>query len=180
MRWLTIHHQIHKGKKQNVISGILSAKISVNDTKSSSTTTKSIDLVVALDLDVTDNLEIKLLERDVNNLKHFIIHLLLYYWDMSRVAQSIQYIQSLLTITQVTITALLHYYLAHDYHTTNDTKLLYCCIFRLRMSMHGPNTLSNRCLSSLTHLRVPFARTVAARGRFRTRAISPVSKNNKQ
>lgn len=58
-------------------------------------------------------------------------------------------------------------------YTTKETKLLYCWMFLLRMSIQGPSTLSKRCLSSLTHLRVPFARTVAARGRLRTRAISP-------
>ena len=44
--------------------------------------------------------------------------------------------------------------------------------------MHGPSTLSNLCLSSLTHVRVPFALTVAARGRFKTSAISPAKKQN--
>lgn len=59
------------------------------------------------------------------------------------------------------------------FYTTNDTKLLYCWMLRFRISLHGPITRSNRCLSSLTHLRSPLAVTVAARGRLSTRAISP-------
>lgn len=46
-------------------------------------------------------------------------------------------------------------------------------MFRLRMSEHGPRTRSKRGRSSLTHFRGPRATTVAARGRFISRAISP-------
>lgn len=58
-------------------------------------------------------------------------------------------------------------------HTTSCTKLLYWEMFRFRISTHGPSTRSKRALSSFTHLRGPAALTVAARGRFRSRAISP-------
>lgn len=57
--------------------------------------------------------------------------------------------------------------------TESDTKLLYCWMLRLRMSEHGPSTRSKRGLSSLTHLSGPRATTVAARGRFISKAISP-------
>ena len=57
--------------------------------------------------------------------------------------------------------------------TDRDTKLLYCWMLRLRMSEHGPRTRSNRGRSSLTHFSGPRATTVAARGRFISRAISP-------
>ena len=59
------------------------------------------------------------------------------------------------------------------FQTDSDTKLLYCWMFRLRMSEHGPRTRSNLGRSSLTHFRGPRATTVAARGRFISRAISP-------
>lgn len=58
-------------------------------------------------------------------------------------------------------------------HTTSCTKLLYWEMFRFRISTHGPSTRSKRALSNFTHLRWPTALTVAARGRFRSRAISP-------
>lgn len=58
--------------------------------------------------------------------------------------------------------------------TDSDTKLLYCWMFRLRMSEHGPRTRSNRGRSSFTHFKGPRATTVAARGRFIRSAISPV------
>lgn len=61
--------------------------------------------------------------------------------------------------------------------TDNDTKLLYCEIFRRRMSQHGPSTRSNLSRSILTHLSTPLATTVAARGRFSRRAISPENQN---
>lgn len=57
--------------------------------------------------------------------------------------------------------------------TDSDTKLLYCWMFRLRISEHGPRTRSNRGRSNLTHFKGPRATTVAARGRFISRAISP-------
>lgn len=57
--------------------------------------------------------------------------------------------------------------------TDSETKLLYCWMFRLRISEHGPRTRSKRGRSSLTHFRGPRATTVAARGRFISRAISP-------
>lgn len=57
--------------------------------------------------------------------------------------------------------------------TDSDTKLLYCWMFRLRISEHGPRTRSNRGRSSFTHFNRPRATTVAARGRFINRAISP-------
>lgn len=58
-------------------------------------------------------------------------------------------------------------------HTTNWTKLLYWLMFLLRMSWQGPSTRSKRARSSLTHFRVDLAVTVAARGLFNSRAISP-------
>ena len=65
-------------------------------------------------------------------------------------------------------------------YTTSWTKLLYWVMLRFRMSAQGPITRSKRSRSSLTHLREPRAMTVAARGRFRTRAISPdMKKGNK-
>lgn len=57
--------------------------------------------------------------------------------------------------------------------TDSDTKLLYCWMLRLSMSEQGPRTRSKRGRSSLTHFRGPRATTVAARGRFISRAISP-------
>lgn len=57
--------------------------------------------------------------------------------------------------------------------TDRDTKLLYCWMFRLRISEHGPRTRSNLGRSSFTHFRGPRATTVAARGRFIRSAISP-------
>lgn len=57
--------------------------------------------------------------------------------------------------------------------TDSDTKLLYCWIFRLRISEHGPRTRSNLGRSSFTHFKGPRATTVAARGRFIRSAISP-------
>lgn len=60
--------------------------------------------------------------------------------------------------------------------TDSDTKLLYCWMLRLRMSEQGPRTRSKRGRSSLTHFRGPRATTVAARGRFISRAISPGGK----
>lgn len=57
--------------------------------------------------------------------------------------------------------------------TDSDTKLLYCWMFRLRISEHGPRTRSNLGRSSLTHFKGPRATTVAARGRFISSAISP-------
>lgn len=57
--------------------------------------------------------------------------------------------------------------------TERETKLLYCSMFLFKMSEQGPRTRSNRGRSSLTHLRGPHAITVAARGRFISRAISP-------
>lgn len=59
------------------------------------------------------------------------------------------------------------------FQTDSDTKLLYCWMFRLRISEHGPRTRSNRGRSSFTHFNRPRATTVAARGRFINRAISP-------
>lgn len=44
---------------------------------------------------------------------------------------------------------------------------------RLRISAQGPNNLSNRALSNLTHFNGPLATTVAARGRSNSKAISP-------
>ena len=61
-------------------------------------------------------------------------------------------------------------------HTKSCTKLLYFSMFRLRISWQGPSTRSNLARSSLTHLRVPSALTVAARGLFNSRAISPEKK----
>ncbi|RMZ99826.1 hypothetical protein BpHYR1_007078 [Brachionus plicatilis] len=43
----------------------------------------------------------------------------------------------------------------------------------IKISDTGPSTLSNRCLSSLTHFKGPLAITVAARGLSKSRAISP-------
>lgn len=63
--------------------------------------------------------------------------------------------------------------------TDSDTKLLYCWMLRLRMSEQGPRTRSKRGRSSLTHFRGPRATTVAARGRFISRAISPGEKKKK-
>lgn len=57
--------------------------------------------------------------------------------------------------------------------TERETKLLYCSMFLFKMSEQGPRTRSNRGRSSLTHLRGPHEITVAARGRFISRAISP-------
>lgn len=57
--------------------------------------------------------------------------------------------------------------------TDSETKLLYCWMLRLRMSEQGPRTRSKRGRSSFTHFRGPRATTVAARGRFISRAISP-------
>ena len=57
--------------------------------------------------------------------------------------------------------------------TDSETKLLYCEIFRRSMSQHGPRTRSNLSRSIFTHLSTPLATTVAARGRFSRRAISP-------
>lgn len=59
--------------------------------------------------------------------------------------------------------------------TDSETKLLYCWMLRLRISEHGPRTRSKRGRSSLTHFRGPRATTVAARGRFISRAISPAT-----
>lgn len=59
--------------------------------------------------------------------------------------------------------------------TETETKLLYCSMFLFKMSEQGPRTRSNLGRSSLTHLRGPHAITVAARGRFISRAISPGS-----
>lgn len=59
------------------------------------------------------------------------------------------------------------------FHTDSDTKLLYCWMFLLRISEHGPRTRSKRGRSSLTHFKVPRETTVAARGRFISSAISP-------
>ena len=61
--------------------------------------------------------------------------------------------------------------------TTRETKLLYCSIFRFSISTHGPNSLSNLCRSSFTHLSRPCACTVAARGLLSNNAISPKKKN---
>lgn len=58
-------------------------------------------------------------------------------------------------------------------HTVRVMKLLYRWIFLLRISEHGPSTRSKRGLSSFTHLSGPRATTVAALGRFNSRAISP-------
>lgn len=58
-------------------------------------------------------------------------------------------------------------------HTTSWTKLLYWPMFRFKISWQGPSTRSKRARSSFTHLRVHLAFTVAARGLFRSRAISP-------
>ena len=60
--------------------------------------------------------------------------------------------------------------------TTRETKLLYCSIFRFSISTHGPNSLSNLCRSSFTHLSRPCACTVAARGLLSNNAISPKKK----
>lgn len=59
------------------------------------------------------------------------------------------------------------------FQTDRDTKLLYCWMFLLRISEQGPSTRSNRGRSSFTHFKRPRATTVAARGRFISRAISP-------
>lgn len=58
-------------------------------------------------------------------------------------------------------------------HTVREMKLLYLWMFLLRISEHGPSTRSKRGLSSFTHFRGPRATTVAALGRFNSRAISP-------
>lgn len=58
-------------------------------------------------------------------------------------------------------------------HTVREMKLLYLWMFLFRISEHGPSTRSKRGRSSFTHLRGPRATTVAARGRFSSRAISP-------
>lgn len=58
-------------------------------------------------------------------------------------------------------------------HTVREMKLLYLWMFLLRISEHGPSTRSKRGLSSFTHLSGPRATTVAALGRFNSRAISP-------
>lgn len=58
-------------------------------------------------------------------------------------------------------------------HTVREMKLLYLWMFLLRISEHGPSTRSKRGLSSFTHLSGPRATTVAALGRFSSRAISP-------
>lgn len=63
--------------------------------------------------------------------------------------------------------------------TDRDTKLLYCWMFRLRISEHGPKTRSNRGRSSFTHFNGPRATTVAARGRFINSAISPTEAKQK-
>lgn len=59
-------------------------------------------------------------------------------------------------------------------HTVREMKLLYLWMFLLRISEHGPSTRSKRILSSFTHLSGPRATTVAALGRFSSKAISPV------
>lgn len=59
------------------------------------------------------------------------------------------------------------------YHTVREMKLLYLWMFLLRISEQGPSTRSKRGLSSFTHLSGPRATTVAALGRFNSRAISP-------
>lgn len=59
------------------------------------------------------------------------------------------------------------------HHTVREMKLLYLWMFLLRISEHGPSTRSKRGLSSFTHLSGPRATTVAALGRFNSRAISP-------
>ena len=46
-------------------------------------------------------------------------------------------------------------------------------MLRFKMSWHGPKTRSKRARSNFTHFILPLARTVAARGRLRRRAISP-------
>lgn len=48
-------------------------------------------------------------------------------------------------------------------------------MLRLRISEQGPRTRSNRGRSSFTHFKRPRATTVAARGRFISRAISPTA-----
>lgn len=58
-------------------------------------------------------------------------------------------------------------------------KLLYRWMFRLRISEQGPRTRSKRGRSSLTHFSGPRATTVAARGLFSSRAISPGSRKKK-
>lgn len=58
-------------------------------------------------------------------------------------------------------------------HTVREMKLLYLWMFLFRISEHGPSTRSKRGLSSFTHFRGPRATTVAALGRFSSRAISP-------
>lgn len=58
-------------------------------------------------------------------------------------------------------------------HTVREIKLLYLWMFLLRISEQGPSTRSKRGRSSFTHFRGPRATTVAARGRFNSRAISP-------
>ena len=59
------------------------------------------------------------------------------------------------------------------FYTTSWTKLLYWPMFRFKISWQGPSTRSNRARSSFTHFSVPLALTVAARGLFSSRAISP-------
>lgn len=65
-------------------------------------------------------------------------------------------------------------------HTTSWTKLLYWPMFRFKISWQGPSTRSKRARSSFTHLRVHLAFTVAARGLFRSRAISPEEKEERK
>lgn len=47
-------------------------------------------------------------------------------------------------------------------------------MLRFKISEHGPMTRSNRLRSSFTQRRVPWATTVAARGRSSSKAISPM------
>lgn len=65
-------------------------------------------------------------------------------------------------------------------HTVREMKLLYLWMFLLRISEHGPSTRSKRGLSSFTHLSGPRATTVAALGRFNSRAISPGGRKRKR
>lgn len=53
-------------------------------------------------------------------------------------------------------------------------------MFRRNISPHGPNTRSKRWRSSLTHFNGPRATTVAALGRFKTSAISPINRKEIQ
>lgn len=65
-------------------------------------------------------------------------------------------------------------------HTVREMKLLYLWMFLLRISEQGPSTRSKRGRSSFTHLSGPRATTVAALGRFSSRAISPAGRRGRE